>query len=94
VEPDIVVAHRTISEKETKVERKLKESDLKNHLESKFKEKPNDESAPKTNDSSKTSKKRAREDDLEKELLMSDNQILRALDILVSYDIFKHLSNG
>jgi carboxyl-terminal processing protease len=94
VEPDIVIAHRTITEEETKAERKLKESDLKNHLESKFGEKPKAGPESKTNDTSKKSEKRPNEGDLEKELLMSDNQILRALDILISYDIFKHLRNG
>jgi len=31
---------------------------------------------------------------LDRVALFSDNQVLRALDILISYDIFKDLKNG
>ena len=88
VEPDIIIPHRTITKEETKVERKLKESDLKHHLKSNLKK------ASKTTDTSLKSKQPTGKGDLEKDLLMSDNQVLRALDILVSYDIFNHLNNG
>jgi carboxyl-terminal processing protease len=87
VEPDIVIPHRTITKEETQVEHKLKESDLKHHLKSSSKK------VSKPKESSAKSKQPAEEGDLEKDLLMSDNQVLRALDILVSYDIFKHLNN-
>lgn len=94
VEPDIVIPHRVIPEEETKVERKIKEADLKNHLESQT-EKKNKIKAPESKASpQKTETKGAKENELEQEMLMSDNQVLRALDILISYDIFKHLKNG
>jgi carboxyl-terminal processing protease len=96
VEPDIVIPHRTISKEENAVENKIKESDLKNHLESEsLKEKSKKEASKEKEEKIKDkSKEKINDDELEKELLMSDNQVLRALDILVSYDIFKHLSNG
>lgn len=93
VEPDIVIPHRTITEEETKIERKIKEADLRNHLESQNLEKEAEKMAPKPTGSPKKSDKSDKPGDLEKEMLMSDNQVLRALDILISYDIFKHLKN-
>ncbi len=97
VEPDIVIPHRTITEEETKVERKIKEADLKNHLESKRLDETSDKATSdksKTKDIKKKKDDKAQEGELAKEMLMSDNQVLRALDILISYDIFKHLKNG
>ncbi len=95
VEPDIVIPHRTITEEETKVERKIKEADLKNHLESKrLDETPGMQIPDKTKAKDGEKNEKVDEDELAKEMLMSDNQVLRALDILISYDIFKHLKNG
>lgn len=92
VEPDIVIPQKIINPQETKAERKLKESDLKNHLES-------EGLKPEKEDTKKAKKDKAEdkpEDEakLQKEMLMSDNQVQRALDILISYDIFKHLKKN
>lgn len=96
VEPDIVIPHRTISEDENEAERKIKESDLKNHLDSVGKtEKPKAEKPEsKKSKTEEQAEEQLKNGELEKELLMNDNQVLRALDILISYDIFKHLQNG
>jgi carboxyl-terminal processing protease len=94
VEPDIIIPHRTITKEDIRVERKLKESDLKNHLKSNSKKASETQPAPNPKDPSVQTKQPAGKGDLEKDLLMSDNQVLRALDILISYDIFKHLNNG
>jgi len=67
----------------------VKEIDLKNHLEEQAepKEKPNAEEAPSVNGAE------SRVNPLEMDNLKRDNQIMRALDILVSYDLFKHLGS-
>ena len=69
----------------------VKESDLKNHLEGQAepKGKPDAEEkeAPSVNGAE------SRVNPLEMDNLKRDNQIMRALDILVSYDLFKHLGS-
>jgi carboxyl-terminal processing protease len=69
----------------------VKESDLKNHLEGPAapKEKPDtekEEAAP-------VNGAESRVNPLEMDNMKRDNQIMRALDILVSYDLFKHLGS-
>ena len=106
VEPDVVVRHRTITPEETSGERLIKEKDLKNHLDAEPEDAleateptpqestpPEPEAAPVDPPALKQFK--AKNSPLERETLMSDNQVLRALDILISYDIFKNLkTNG
>ncbi len=96
VEPDIVIPHRTINKAENSEERQIKESDLKNHLDSEGSKNKTDADPtdPKQNDANEQLEKQIRNGELDKDLLMADNQVLRALDILISYDIFKHLENG
>jgi carboxyl-terminal processing protease len=91
--PDITLAHRTLTETDatTPSERVLKEKDLKNHLESR----PLRESKPKDN----SEENNAPEDISQPQTLLlekieKDNQVMRALEILVSYEIFKDLKNG
>ena len=92
IEPDIVVKHRFLDVQETAEERVLiKEKDLKNHLEADPNQKEKKETKP---DSKGKSKKPLRRNTsshgpLKLENLESDNQVMRALEILVSYDIFK-----
>jgi len=95
IEPDIIVKQRSINKEDiSNVDDGLiKEKDLKNHLQAKpdnrqgdqteFEEKEGDTEKPEI----KTPK--FRYGDLKVEQLLSDNQVTRALDILLSYEIFK-----
>jgi carboxyl-terminal processing protease len=95
VEPDIIVAREILEDKEVAQNQRLKEKDLANHLESGNPEpaakKKNEDSvkkkAPKKNETSRISP-------LDADELVKDSQVRRALDILISYDIFKKMSNG
>lgn len=101
VEPDVEVRHRVISEAETSAERMLKEKDLKNHLNA---EPDGVLDAPRTEpdasekeippDPPALKRFKSKHSPLDREALFTDNQVLRALDILISYDIFKDLNNG
>ncbi|MDA8140983.1 MAG: S41 family peptidase [Desulfobacteraceae bacterium] len=105
VEPDIVVPHQIITEEVADKDRTFKERDLANHLESEGgenapepKDKPK-EKAPEPKDSKSKDKEgakpvRSRVSPLNAEQLLKDNQVRRALDILISHDIFKKLANG
>ncbi len=97
VEPDVIVKHRGIAESETAEERMIKEKDLKNHLDA---EPSGDKTENETPDSKKQEDSKAidrfksKHSPINLEELLSDNQVMRALDILLSYDIFKDLNNG
>jgi len=89
VVPDIIVHKKNIVADDTPnpVDQLLKESDLENHLESK----------PLKDTTKKVDKP---EEDLPQpnamllENIQNDNQVMRALELLISYDIFKDLANG
>jgi len=92
IEPDIILKHRQIKPEDAMEEGLLKEKDLENHL----------EAEPEKNKDSKSntqkSKPKTPETDfaigpLTLEQLQSDNQVMRALEILNSYEIFKGLNN-
>jgi len=95
IEPDIIVKKRSVNKEDiSNVDDGLiKEKDLKNHLQAKpdnrqgdqteFGEKEGDTETPEI----KTPK--FRYGDLKVEQLLSDNQVTRALDILLSHEIFK-----
>ena len=94
IEPDIVIKRRFVDAEELKgpEDKRLKESDLKNHLEG--------ETEKVIKDKTKTdSKKKSREQrelelrhgPLTPEKLKSDYQVQRALEILISHDVFKNL---
>ena len=95
IEPDIFLKFRRMDPKElTADEGLLKEKDLDNHLEAE----PGAESdtTTDTNDTPDEKKRKIRDMDfrvgpLRLEVLQSDNQVMRALEILVGYDIFKGL---
>ncbi len=101
VEPDVVVEHRVIADDESNTDRMIKEKDLKNHLNAEPGQTPapppaepeasNQEAPP---ESPALKRFKAKHSPLDREALLADNQGLRALDILISYDIFKQLSNG
>jgi len=89
VVPDVIVHKKDIITDDTPnpVDGLIKESDLKNHLESK----------PLKDTTKQVDKP---EEDLPQpnamllEHIQNDNQVMRALELLISYDIFKDLTNG
>jgi carboxyl-terminal processing protease len=91
IEPDILVAHQVPDEKSGTTEeedRLVKEKDLKNHLE----EEPRGEAAtPGQEPDEETPEIEALEDILSTAGLEADNQVVRAMEILISYNIFKNL---
>jgi len=98
VEPDIVVRHQKIEDiADAPEEGFLKEKDLTNHLESgpdKDSESKDDAPAPENEtETPKKSKVDLRIGPLNADKLMSDNQVIRALDILKSHAIFKNLDS-
>jgi len=94
IAPDVEVKHRFVDEEmEDEEDGLLKEKDLKNHLEAypyEEEEDKKDESGDKK-DKKKSKKRRteSRYGPLNAEGLQADNQVMRGLEILVSYDIFK-----
>ncbi len=97
IEPDIVLKYRLISMEEMNNtgEGFTKEKDLRNHLSAEPEkgngEKTEPEKEPKKKKDGRLNRPESRFGNLKLEQLQSDNQIMRALDILVSYEIF---SNG
>jgi carboxyl-terminal processing protease len=101
VEPDVVVEHRILADTDTAEHRMLKEKDLKNHLDAEPDVEPEESDTEPGKSDEETvldppSLKRfsAKHSPLDRDALLSDNQVLRSLDILISYDIFKKLSDG
>jgi carboxyl-terminal processing protease len=89
IKPDITVKReeQPRQDKSESSEGLLKEKDLKNHLESKpLNVTPQTDQAPK-NELSET-------EIMLKENIRQDNQVTRALELLISYDIFKDISNA
>jgi len=92
IEPDIVLKHKRLDIKDLQEEGLLKEKDLLNHLEAEPGKKED------LKPDKKESKPEAREMEfrvgpLSLEQLQTDNQVMRALEILNSYDIFKSLNS-
>jgi carboxyl-terminal processing protease len=86
IEPDIVLQHRSIDPSESQEEGLLKEKDLANHLEA------TPEKDKKQIEENQTQEMQFRVGPLDRDRLMTDNQVVRALEILNSYDIFKSLN--
>ena len=94
IEPDIVIKRRFVDAEELKnpEDKRLKESDLKNHLEGDTDEVIKDR--PKKDSKKKSREQRElelRHGPLTPEKLKSDYQVQRALEILISHDVFKNL---
>jgi carboxyl-terminal processing protease len=93
IEPDIAVPHRIVEE--TADEGLLREKDLKNHLKAEpMEEMESEPMDPEDADQPEAPRRRQRirrQGPLEVKRLLTDNQITRALDILVGYGLF---SNG
>ena len=97
IEPDIYLKARRLDPKEIsqKEDGLLKESDLKNHLEAEPGKRKQQDSKGKSEDKSEE-EKRMREVELRVgpltvEALQFDNQVMRALEMLRGYEIFKNL---
>ena len=98
IEPDIYLKHRLLDPKETsrKEEGLLKEKDLENHLEAEPSRDPGTDSESKKEKDKKDEDTRMRDAQLRigpltLEALQSDNQVMRALEMLEGYAIFKNL---
>lgn len=96
VEPDIVVQHKILSDEPNDQKRLFKEKDLANHLNAepgakKKEDTPKEKQPESQKDQEQTP---SRLSPLDAERLITDSQVQRALDVLISYDIFKKLSNG
>jgi carboxyl-terminal processing protease len=94
IEPDIVLKHKRIDPTEVQEEGLLKEKDLLNHLEAEPDKNKNETSEPqKSKPKNQEQEMQFRVGPLSIDQLRTDNQVMRALEILHSYDIFKRLNS-
>jgi carboxyl-terminal processing protease len=96
VEPDIVVQHQILEAEPVEQKRLFKEKDLANHLDAEP-EKQQTEGDPEQEtpaDDAAATAAQSRLSPLNADQLMTDSQVRRAMDILISYDIFQKLGNG
>ena len=98
IEPDIYLKHRRLDPTETsrREEGLLKEKDLENHLEAEPTKDPDPESETQEEKEKREKDSRMRDAEmrigpLTLEVLESDNQVMRALEMLEGYEIFKNL---
>ncbi|HSQ87092.1 MAG TPA: S41 family peptidase [Desulfobacterales bacterium] len=97
IQPDIIVKRRFIDKEDMEDigEGFIKEKDLKNHLEAvpeKGREKENERGKKEKKQKQQSiDKARFMYGQIKPEQLMTDNQVTRALDILLSYEIFKNV---
>ena len=91
IKPDIVVKQRIIEEDDTDDTKNifLKEKDLKNHLNAEPGKDKKKKSEKNNSEKKKKSEIQSKHGNLKLETLMTDNQVIRALDILVGYEILK-----
>jgi len=88
IEPDIVVKHRFLDEEETAAEdERLKEADLRNHLDAIPFVETDDEAEDETEEETRRRTDENRYGPLDRETLETDNQVMRALEILRGYGI-------
>jgi carboxyl-terminal processing protease len=97
VEPDILVAHQIIEDVAAGQNRLLKEKDLANHLDSGIQdtesaEEPDDDES--ATDVDMPQRVKSRMSPLDIDQLFKDSQVRRALDILISFEIFQNVNNG
>jgi carboxyl-terminal processing protease len=96
IEPDIVVERRSAeaADEESMEQRRVKEKDLANHLDAEpdsSLKKDDDGTQEDTPDKTKPDSILDPNGKLSPERLKADNQIMRALEILISYDVFKKM---
>lgn len=95
VEPDIEVPLQILDDAALEKQQLFTERDLANHLDAEPDRKSEKKKSPKAQDKNKeTVETPSRLSPLNAEQMLKDSQVRRALDILVSYDIFKKLRNG
>jgi len=88
IEPDIVIKQKIIEKEEDDDDSVISEADLKNHLEAE--PNVNDTKEHLTSDKKKKKRNMANKyGKLQLEALNTDYQVMRALEILISYNIFK-----
>jgi len=97
IEPDIYLKHRRLGPEEMsrREEGLLKEKDLENHLEAEPSKDPGTDSESKEEKEKKEKESRMRDAELRigpltLEALESDNQVMRALEMLEGYEIFQN----
>ena len=97
IDPDIFLKHRRLDPKEIqgKEEGLLKEKDLANHLEAEPDTEQDKESDKEEDDNDKTRMQEVefRVGPLKPETLQTDNQVMRALELLEGYNIFEKLKS-
>jgi len=91
IEPDVVLIHRRLDSKDSQEEGLLKEKDLLNHLEAEPGQKK-DATSDEEESKPDAQEMEFRVGPLNLERLQKDNQVMRALEILNSYEIFKSLN--
>ena len=95
VEPDIEVVHKILDDADEEKRQMLTERDLANHLDAEPKGKSQRGKQPQSpTQKDQSVQPPSRLSPLNAEEMMKDSQVRRALDILISYDIFQKLSNG
>jgi carboxyl-terminal processing protease len=97
IEPDIMLKPRRLDETEFDEQRFIKESDLANHLEAEPEKRDENEDSIEKEQKKKDDRMRDvdfRVGPLTVKRLRTDNQVMRALEILIGYDIFKNLKNS
>jgi carboxyl-terminal processing protease len=97
IEPDIFLKHRILDPEESRVNEDglLKEKDLANHLEAEPNEiqDEEDEGDKENQEKSRMREVNFRVGPLKPETLQSDNQVMRALELLEGYEIFKNFKS-
>jgi carboxyl-terminal processing protease len=93
IEPDIVLKYQTLKAEDEDTAPYLKEKDLKNHLEAESDNKETETDESKIDEDSETESKLEDTEysTLNLKRLMSDNQVVRALDVLIGYHIFSEM---
>lgn len=99
IKPDVIVKRRFVDENEESFEEGLlKEKDLKDHLEEEStgpeKSKPESKRNKDGKETPKKRKVRFRHGPPTIENLQDDHQVMRALEVLISYEIFKNSTSG
>ena len=94
IEPDIFLEHRLLdpAESRSKEDGLLKEKDLENHLEAESNEKE-DDGDEENQEKSRRQEVEFRVGPLKPEMLQTDNQVMRALELLEGYEIFKNFKS-
>ncbi len=93
IEPDIALKYQTLKAEDEDIAPYLKEKDLKNHLKAESDNKVAEPDESKIDEDSEVESKLEDTEysTLNLKRLMSDNQVVRALDVLIGYHIFSEM---